>query len=287
MQDLTPGAQAVSHSMDDTRLLTPADGPPLDALFQGGGLAGAYARGHIRLRGLGPGGVRAWGWPAIGPIRAALAVREGIAWTVWGDGAACDALAARLARLDVHLLSGPPEMARPVLAALPGGGGWQDRCPLAVLHPTAFVPPPGMARHATAADLEALIEFYRHGFYSLAQLPTRAAWRARLSEQLMARTTYISEAEGQIVAAAQSSAETPDCAMIGGVATLPAYRKQGRSQACVGALCAHLFAAGCQQIGLFYMPGNEAAAHVYARLGFQIVGEWWLTRLIGGWESTE
>ena len=70
--------------------------------------------------------------------------------------------------------------------------------------------------------------------------------------------------------------------MIGGVATLPAYRNQGLSGICVGALCAALFAGGRQRIGLFYMPGNTAAARVYARLGFRPAGEWWLTRFASG-----
>ncbi len=67
--------------------------------------------------------------------------------------------------------------------------------------------------------------------------------------------------------------------MIGGVATVPAYRNRGLSAHCVHALCTALFAAGVEEIGLFYLPANAPAARVYAKLGFQPAGEWWLQRL--------
>jgi len=268
--------------IEQTRTLTAADTAALDTLLAGYGLAGAYARSHLQAAG--ESGVRAWGWPLAGALGAALVMYNGIAWTVWRDPAAAPALAARLATLAAHLLSGPTDLTRPVLAALPPTQiGTHDPCPFAVLTPATFRPAPGPARPATPADMEALIDFYSFGFYSLAVLPTRAAWRARLDEQLARRSMLVVVRDGRVVAAAQSSAETPAGAMIGGVATLPAYRNQGWSGVCVSGLCAHLFAAGRTHIGLFYLPGNVPAAHVYTRLGFQPSGEWWLIRLNGGW----
>ncbi len=271
--------------LEQTRPLVSAEAPALDALLTTYGLAGVYARSHLRALGLWIGGVCAWGWspPGDDALAAALVVRDGIGWTVWRDPAAQGPLGARLAALTLQLLSGPATLVAPLLAGVPPRRvEGQDRCPLRVLTPATFQPAPGASRAATPADMEAVIDFYSHGFYSLAYLPTRAAWQTRLSEQLAHRTLFVVEQAGRVVAAAQSSAETPDSAMIGGVATLPAYRNRGLSGVCVSGLCAHLFAGGRRQIGLFYMPGNEPAARVYARLGFQPSGDWWLTRLGGG-----
>jgi predicted GNAT family acetyltransferase len=135
----------------------------------------------------------------------------------------------------------------------------------------------GSPRRAGEADMERLIDFYLHGFYSLARLPTRDAWRSRLDEQLAFRTLYIIEdREGAVASAALSSAEGGGAVMLGGVATLDAYRGLGLSTRCVGALCRGLFAAGAKSIGLFYLKDNTPAGRVYDKLGFHPAGEWLL-----------
>ena len=268
---------------DATRSLAGADSAELDALLARHGLAGAYARGHLAAYGLASGGVQAWAGPATPPFRGALVGRGDIAWVVWDSAEAVPAVAACLARQPFQILSGPASVVAPVLNRLTAqAAAGADHCPFAVLKPGHAHLPAGPARRATPEDMEALIDFYSYGFYSLTYLPTRAAWRARLTEQLTYRTMFIVEQDDRIVAAAQSSAETPLCAMVGGVATLPDYRNRGLSGICVGALCRALFAAGRQEIGLFYMPGNTPAARVYNRLGFHIAGEWWLARLQPG-----
>ena len=282
--DLFAANLAENGMIEQTAALVGADAPTLDAILTSYGWGAAYARSHLHARGLRPGGVRAWGWPRPGPLAAALVVRDGIAWACWRDQTGRAALAARLATIGVQLLSGPAELVAPLLADLGATRhGPPDRCPFEILTPATFQPAADPdrypARQATFDDMEPLIDFYRHGFYSLAYLPTRAAWRDRLTEQLTHRTMFVIEQDGRVVAAAQSSAQTPDLAMLGGVATLPEYRNRGLSRACVSALCAHLFAAGGQAIGLFYMRDNWPAAHVYAHLGFRAAGEWWLTRL--------
>jgi RimJ/RimL family protein N-acetyltransferase len=135
-------------------------------------------------------------------------------------------------------------------------------------------------RQAGQEDMERLIDFYELGFYSLARLPSRAAWRNRLTEQLALRTLYLVEdRRGRIASAALSSAESCGAAMLGGVATLPEYVGRGLSTLCVGALCAHLFNKGLASISLFYLQENHAAGRVYTKLGFQDAGEWLLTAL--------
>ena len=134
-----------------------------------------------------------------------------------------------------------------------------------------------MPRLAVNADMERLIDFYEVGFYSLAHLPSRAAWRNRLTEQLALRTMFIIEDErGKIVSAAQSSAEGGGGAMLGGVATLEKHRGKGLSSLCVAALCDYLFKKGLRTASLFYLKDNTAAAHVYNKLGFRADGEWLL-----------
>src|SRR5206468_9533121 len=118
------------------------------------------------------------------------------------------------------------------------------------------------------------------GFYSLAHLPTRVAWRNRLTEQLALRTLFlIEDMTGAVASAALSSAEGGGAAMLGGVATLDRYRSRGLSALCVAALCEHLAQKGCESVSLFYLKDNTAAGRVYNKLGFRDAGEWLLVPL--------
>jgi RimJ/RimL family protein N-acetyltransferase len=183
------------------------------------------------------------------------------------------------------LLSGHATQLDPLLPMVePAIHGRLDRCDFCTLRPENLVlPAPGPQlglrepRLATGDDMERLIDFYQHGFYSLARLPSRAAWRNRLSEQLAFRTLYLIENDqGIVISAAQSSAEGGSAAMLGGVATLDEYRARGLSTLCVGALCRHLFDMGTKTISLFYLKDNHSAARVYDKLGFRPAGEWLL-----------
>ena len=271
------------------RPLTAADAPALDRLLARHPFAGAYARSYLQSAGLGPDGVTAWACPgAADSLGAALVGHDTIGWAVWDTPEQAAALVPAIAELGLTLLSGPQALVAPLAAVQPQPTRG-DHCPFVTLHPTALVTPSvapaWQPRQATLADLEVLIDFYIGGFYSLAYLPTRAAWATRLSEQLTHRTLYcITDPAGRVVSAALSSAETPSTALIGGVATLEAYRGQGLSTRCVAALCTALFATGRTGIGLFYLPANAPAAHVYAKLGFASAGAWWLER-VGGRRS--
>jgi predicted GNAT family acetyltransferase len=128
--------------------------------------------------------------------------------------------------------------------------------------------------------MERLIDFYETGFYSLAHLPTRAAWRNRLTEQLAFRTLFLVEDErGRVASAALSSAEGGGAAMLGGVATVAEYRGRGLSVLCVGALCEYLARKGLTTVALFYLKDNAPAGRVYDKLGFLQAGEWLLAPL--------
>jgi len=128
--------------------------------------------------------------------------------------------------------------------------------------------------------MERLVDFYETGFYTLAHLPTRAAWRNRLTEQLAFRTLFLVEdGGGRVVSAGLSGAEGGGAAMLGGVATLGEYRGRGLSALCVGALCAYLASKGFRTVSLFYLKDNAPAGRVYDKLGFEQAGEWLLVPL--------
>ncbi len=204
-----------------------------------------------------------------------------------GDREALETLGEAVHDAVIHgrlaLLSGHATQLDPLLPMVDASmGGRIDRCYFCTLREGDLVipvPQPGFseARSATGEDMERLIDFYQRGFYSLARLPSRAAWRNRLSEQLAFRTLFLmDDAQGQVISAAQSSAEGGGAAMLGGVATLDEYRGRGLSTMCVGALCRHLFSAGMETISLFYLQDNAPAGRVYQKLGFHPAGEWLL-----------
>lgn len=207
-----------------------------------------------------------------------------------GDGEVLAALAEALQNAafsgKLGLLSGHASQLDPLLP-LAGSvvNEHYDRCHFCTLEPGDLAlptVPAGISRQPRLAtggdgDMERLIDFYFKGFYSLAKLPSRAAWRSRLSEQVAFRTLFLIEDEaGRVISSALSSAEGGRAAMLGGVATLDEYRGKGLSTRCVGALCNHLFAKGANTTSLFYLKDNIQAARVYEKLGFQPAGEWLL-----------
>lgn len=186
----------------------------------------------------------------------------------------------------LSLLSGHASQIGPLLPLVQKVGvGHADQCYFRTLYPVDLVQPRqvkgfGAPRLATMDDIERLIDFYEVGFYSLAHLPTRAAWRSRMTEQLSLRTLFlIEDMSGSVASAALSSAEGGGAAMLGGVATLDRYRSKGLSALCVAALCEQLSQKGCNSISLFYLKDNMAAGRVYNKLGFRDAGEWLLVPL--------
>ncbi|MEO8285413.1 MAG: GNAT family N-acetyltransferase [Chloroflexota bacterium] len=237
------------------------------------------------------GGAGPWAIGAFdgGELRGALVVLRGTGgiYHTAGDRDTLEVLAAAVhdavMRGRLALLSGHTSQLDVLLPLVDESvNGRPDRCHFRTLVPGDLTLPEqgnGFAkpRLATDSDMEKLVDFYQRGFYSLARLPSRAAWRNRLSEQMAFRTLYmIEDSEGKVISAAQSSAEGGGAAMLGGVATLDEYRGQGLSTLCVGALCSHLFAKGMETVSLFYLKDNVSAARVYEKLGFRAAGEWLL-----------
>ena len=84
---------------------------------------------------------------------------------------------------------------------------------------------------------------------------------------------FLIERGGQVICQANSTAETAEAAMIGGVATRADWRRQGLASAVMTALCGQLLSEGKKPC-LFFE--NEEAGRIYSRLGFVPIGRWTL-----------
>lgn len=76
--------------------------------------------------------------------------------------------------------------------------------------------------------------------------------------------------DGRIIAHGNSTTGSEHTIMIGGVATEPAYRRQGYASCVVSALCAHILAQGKTPC-LFTGEGADA---LFTGLGFEKLGGW-------------
>lgn len=281
-----------------TRSLAPEDEPALQALLMREPRHNLFHLSALREHGLAPAGQsqgRPWAIGVLGEggelVGALVALRgTGCIFHEPDDdetlGQLAECVLDRGLGGSLSLLSGHATQIEPLIPLIGEAGlGHADRCYFRTLYPAELVMPGpvpgfGLPRLASDGDMDRLIDFYEVGFYSLAHLPSRAAWRNRLAEQLAFRTLFVMEdAEGCVASAALSSAEGGGTAMLGGVATLDRYRGLGLSALCVGALCDYLFLSGAQTVNLFYLHENAPAGRVYDKLGFRYDGEWLLVPL--------
>jgi RimJ/RimL family protein N-acetyltransferase len=299
MPDLTQNPKLITHNTQPTiRALREDDLFALEKLLMRAPTHNAFHLSALESHGLAPtpeayGAAWAIGVFRDGVLEGALVVQRGTGciYHTPGDLDTLNALASAVKSRSTgghfSLLSGHASQVVPLLPLIKEVGvGRPDRCYFRTLLPgdlmtwdnevRGFSPP----HLAIESDIERLIDFYEIGFYSLARLPSRSAWRNRLNEQLALRTLYVIEdKDGRVASAALSSAEGGGTSMLGGVATLPEYVGNGLSTLCVGALCAHIFRKGLGSISLFYLQENGAAGRVYDKLGFRNAGEWLLTPL--------
>lgn len=82
---------------------------------------------------------------------------------------------------------------------------------------------------------------------------------------------YFAERGDKMVASASTTAENSQSAMVVGVCTHPAYRKQGLASACTRKLCKDVLEEG-KYLCLFY--DNPQAGEIYKKLGFKDIGKW-------------
>jgi uncharacterized protein len=133
------------------------------------------------------------------------------------------------------------------------------------------VPHEATIRTGLLSDVPALTQLYMgaSGFEELAPTQIRTIMRQRV----VRFRTMVADVSGALVAAASTSAETPDAAMIGGVWTAPTARERGYSTAVVAALCNNLLREHCRPY-LFFLNQNDIARHIYTKIGFRVTGIW-------------
>jgi len=127
-------------------------------------------------------------------------------------------------------------------------------------------------RLATLDDLDLLADLYARNL-----LFGKLDWRkhrARI-ESVLATGGIITlvERDGLAVSAARTSAIGHGMAMIGGVITLPAYRRMGFARACTGLLSRQLIERGVDSC-LNYSAADPAASKTYLGLGYRTIGKW-------------
>ncbi len=133
------------------------------------------------------------------------------------------------------------------------------------------LPDGARVRRGQPADVDALTRLYFRsaGFEAMSYHAIRNVMMSRLSHL----RTHLAELDGEVVAAAATTAETPTAAMIGGVWAAPHARGRGLSTAVVAALARELLRERRRPY-LFYLDDNAPAARVYAKIGFRIIGGW-------------
>ncbi len=126
---------------------------------------------------------------------------------------------------------------------------------------------------ATLEDVEELVDLYCRidEFGTRNRRDAERASMARTISEEKGRYCFVRR-EGRIVAAAATTAENTESAMVVGVATDPAFRRQGLATHLVAGLCRDVLSGGRKRLCLFY--DNPAAGAIYRRIGFAETGTW-------------
>lgn len=139
-----------------------------------------------------------------------------------------------------------------------------------MLIPGDSPPSPEIASASDAEDLACIIQsvtefaqFY-HGAAEIA-MGMRSRILSGQTRHMMMRV------DGKPVSQANTTSEMPDAAVIGGIATLPAYRGLGYASQVISRLCMDLLSEGKTPY-LFFE--NEKAGALYRRLGFVETGHY-------------
>jgi len=217
-----------------------------------------------------------YGDVADGRVRAVIN-RYVTGWTVYGEAAADWAGLGYV--VDVHVVTADRLQDNPggVASLLPYLRRYIATSileePLMELPEGGLVAQPAPAgfvvRKATMDDLSGLISLFTDAG-DMSRSP------AAVERPLRDRRVWLARKDGEVVAAALTNAETETLGMIGGVYTAPKWRGRGLSQAVCSAISEELISLG-KQPTLYWQ--NEAAGHVYRKLGFRQIGIWRSVRL--------
>lgn len=193
---------------------------------------------------------------AAGEVVAELLVQAAL--DLWGPPAA---VTGRRMEVD-RILSEFPELSMRVLRR-------EEEVSL-VLKPGRFVPQgPGRARLAEEEDLESLVRLERSFQFDYLGYVSRE-WEIRLCmlRLVEAGVAALAHWEGEAVAKAEMGAVTPRADELGGVYTLPGFRRRGLAAAACSLLCGRSLARG-KVVRLEARRDNHAALSLYRGLGFR------------------
>ena len=148
-----------------------------------------------------------------------------------------------------------------------------DRPPSGLTAPCA-----GLAlRKPESADLNALAAL--HAAYEREEvLPAASEFSAASSrmniERIFAKEQlYVAEMDGRLIGKINTNASAFTRCQVGGVYVLPEYRGRGIARRMAGEFIAGLVEQG-KGISLFVKKTNAAARRVYARIGFETLGDY-------------
>jgi predicted GNAT family acetyltransferase len=279
---------AVSHTLPLVRRLREGDQAALQGLLGTDPGYSIFLQSHLEQYGVRSGAARYWGMFTHGRLAAALMLVERRAALYAQVGVDIQPLANVAAEQGVEFTMGRADLVASLLAASSHlrvdrreDHVFAELAPRWRRKRRPASPRGTVVRRGVRADIEALTRLYTGaaGFEGLAGAQIREAMRGRVE----VLRTYLAEVDGQVVAAASTSAETRMAAMIGGVWTDPAWRSRGLSTAVVAALSGELL--GERRVPyLFYLVNNIPAARVYARIGYRPIG-WWTVVYFDGRDS--
>jgi predicted GNAT family acetyltransferase len=259
------------------RALQPADERHMRQFLLRDGGYGLFITSNLLAYGATYPGMRFWGqFASSGDLEAIGMIANSSASVYAPTGAAIQPLLEIILRERLRFIMGRADLISQAHAAA------AQPIERLEIHRYAELAPKKLARVSAPDDATRVRRGYLGDVAGLAQLYYGSDGFERLSlnqirhvmhNRVTQLRTYLAEQDGAIIAAASTSAEAYDAALIGGVWTTPQSRGRGMSSAVVGALCGAL-ARERKRPYLFYLHDNAAAARVYAKLGFRVTGEW-------------
>lgn len=180
----------------------------------------------------------------------------------------------QLAAQDAKLVSAKPALLGSIRPALHGRFEQHDRLLCTLERTDALLPDPEGLMEATVDDATELAAAYQqieefHSLY-LGGVGTLAETIRNRIASGEGRHWFLRR-KGRVACHANTTAETEKSGVVGGVFTLPAWRKQGLAAGIVSAACRSLLGRG-KTPALFF--DNPEAGRMYYKLGFVHTGAW-------------
>lgn len=183
-------------------------------------------------------------------------------------------VAKELSRRNARLLSAKPMLLDGIAPHMQGAFERHDKVLLTLSGQDKLVADPAGLHKAVAADAPVIARQYG----KIAEFAALYPSDSTVLEQTITSRIQSSEGEhwyvlrdGEIVAHANSTAETDQSGVVGGVFSLPECRRQGLAKGVVSAVCRSMLSRG-KTPTLFF--DNPSAGQMYYSLGFEQTGAW-------------